>query len=102
MRIQVLNTKHATDVAARAIVCGMLLVLPSCAIPPHRPPELPPDLPASFNRVTSPESSARTGAAEFFNDPLLIGLIDQALAGNRELKILNEEVVVARSEVLAR
>jgi NodT family efflux transporter outer membrane factor (OMF) lipoprotein len=33
---------------------------------------------------------------------MLSGLIDQALAGNRELKILNEEVQIASNEVLAR
>ena len=32
----------------------------------------------------------------------LRGLIDQALAGNRELKILNEEVQIASNEILAR
>jgi NodT family efflux transporter outer membrane factor (OMF) lipoprotein len=52
--------------------------------------------------VTSPESSAQIGIREFFNDPLLLCLIDQALAGNRELKILDEEVQIARNDILAR
>jgi len=33
---------------------------------------------------------------------MLTCLIDQALAGNRELKILNEEVQIAKNEILAR
>ena len=33
---------------------------------------------------------------------MLIGLIDQALVGNRELKILDEEVQIASNEILAR
>ena len=44
------------------------------------------------------------GIDEFYTDPLLLCLIHQALspAGNRELKILNEEVQIARNEILAR
>ena len=33
---------------------------------------------------------------------MLTCLIDQALAGNRELKILNEDVQIASNEILAR
>src|SRR5262245_34588010 len=43
-----------------------------------------------------PENSGQLCVAEFFNDPLLLALIDQAMAGNRELMSLNEEVEVAR------
>jgi NodT family efflux transporter outer membrane factor (OMF) lipoprotein len=94
----------------------MLLVLPSCGIPPHRQaepaPDLPPsfngapgpgpDLPAGSNGAPCPENSSRLGIVEFFKDPILTGLIDQALVGNRELKILDEEIQVARSDILAR
>ena len=33
---------------------------------------------------------------------LLIGLIDQALVGNQELRILTEDVQIASNEILAR
>jgi NodT family efflux transporter outer membrane factor (OMF) lipoprotein len=52
--------------------------------------------------VTTSDSSAQLTIEEFFGDPLLIHLIDEALANNRELKILNEEVEIAGNEVLAR
>src|SRR5215212_2370744 len=91
------------QVITRAVVCGiMLLVLPSCGIPPLRKAELGPDLPPTFNGATSSESSSELGIQEFYNDPLLLRLIDQALANNRELKIRNEEVVIAGNEILAR
>src|SRR5262245_2924602 len=97
------NTKYMKHVIARAIACSiMLLVLPSCGIPPLRRAEPGPVLPASFNGATSSESSSQLGIQEFYNDPLLICLIDQALANNRELKILNEEVLIASNEILAR
>ena len=40
-----------------AIVCSMLLVLPSCGIPKLRQAEPRPDLPAGFNGATSSENS---------------------------------------------
>jgi len=96
------NPKRVQHAVARAIVGGMLLVLPSCAIPPRRQAESAPDLPASFNGKTSSDNSAELGTAEFFDDPMLLRLIDQALVGNRELRILEEEIQVAQSEILAR
>jgi outer membrane protein, multidrug efflux system len=95
------NSKHLKHVIARAIACSMLLVLPAC-IPIPRRPEPGPGLPASFQGATSSENSSQLGIEEFYNDPLLICLIHQALAGNRELKILNEDVQIAENEVLAR
>jgi multidrug efflux system outer membrane protein len=97
------NTKRVKHVTARAIVCSMLLVLPSCALMPKlRQAEPGPDLPASFNGATGSENSSQLGIEEFFNDSILTGLIDQGLVGNRELKILDEEVQIARNEILAR
>jgi len=92
----------------------MLLVLPSCGIPPLRQAERGPALPEEFHGATnsgaanpengaaSSENSSQLSIEEFYNDPLLTSLIDQALIGNRELKILEEEVQLARNEVLAR
>lgn len=39
---------------------------------------------------------------DFFNDPVLAGLISQALTGNQELKILTQEIQIANFEVLGR
>jgi outer membrane protein, multidrug efflux system len=102
------NTKPAGQVIARAIACSsMLLLLSSCSIPNLRGPEAAPEVPAAFggaagSGANNSESSAQLGIQEFFSDPLLTGLIDQALASNRELKILDEEVQIANNEVLAR
>jgi NodT family efflux transporter outer membrane factor (OMF) lipoprotein len=91
------------SVLARAVACCIvLLVLPACGIPPLRPAERAPAVPASFNGVTSPIDSGQLAIDEFYHDPNLLSLIDQALANNRELKILNEEVQIASNEILAR
>jgi outer membrane protein, multidrug efflux system len=97
------NAKHMKHVIARAIACSiMLLVLPSCGIPPLRHPEPGPGLPADFNGATSSENSSQLGIEEFYNDRMLTCLIEKALFDNRELKILNEDVQIASNEVLAR
>ncbi len=97
------NAKHMKYVIARAIACSiMLLVLPSCGIPPLRHPEPGPGLPANFNGATSSENSSQLGIEEFYNDRMLTCLIEKALFDNRELKNLNEDVQIAGNEVLAR
>ncbi len=110
------DAKHTKRVTARAIACGVMLGLTSCQIPALRSPDPEPNLPASYDATTnsgsglqaggsgaaSPVSSARLGIDEFYNDPILTRLIHQGLAGNRELKALNEEVQIARNEILAR
>jgi multidrug efflux system outer membrane protein len=98
--------KSMKYVIETAIVCSMLLVLPSCCIPPLRQaqpgPPLPAAFPAGFPGANNLDSSAQLAINEFFNDPLLISLIDQALTTNQELRMLNEEVQIARNEILLR
>ena len=107
------NAEHMKHVVARAILCSVLLVLPSCHIPAFKQAEPGPGLPGGFKGATnsenaspkgatSPENSAQLGIEEFYNDPMLTGLIHQALVGNRELKMLEQEVQIADNEVLAR
>ncbi|VTS02742.1 membrane protein : Outer membrane protein OS=Singulisphaera acidiphila (strain ATCC BAA-1392 / DSM 18658 / VKM B-2454 / MOB10) GN=Sinac_6898 PE=4 SV=1: OEP: OEP [Gemmata massiliana] len=123
------NIKRQKYTIARVIACGAL-ILPSCRIPELRQADPGPVLPASFTGAIneapsgtvsgtiseaasgtvsglvgpsiSPDSSGQLGVEEFYKDRVLTQLIDQALVNNRELKVLNEEVQVARSEVLAR
>lgn len=103
-------------VIARMAVCSVLLVLPSCTIPCLRSAQPAPEMPADFDRASRTnsndppgvaegdptENSSRMSVEEFFHDPVLSSLIDQAIFGNRELKILNEEVQIARNEIQRR
>lgn len=121
LSLSFLNTKHLKRVLAKALTCSLVLVLPSCGIPNLRQPEPGPGLPAGYKKPTSSEqdqpktgqsadcndaanveNSAQLGIDAFYSDPLLTSLIHQAAAGNRELRILNEEVQIARNEILAR
>ncbi|MBX9677826.1 MAG: TolC family protein [Gemmataceae bacterium] len=94
--------RQAVHLLARAFVCGILMVLPSCMIPTLRQADSAPDLPPTFVGVSSSESSAKLGVDEFFKDPVLTELIDEAVLNNRELKVLEEEIEVARNEAMGR
>ena len=48
------------------------------------------------------ENSACLPHSAFYNDPYLLGLIQQALTGNQELRILGEEIRIASNEAYAR
>ncbi len=97
------NEKRMKHLMARAFACGiMLLVLPSCGIPPLRVPQPGPGLPTDFNGATSTDNSGQLGIEEFYNDRMLTRLIEKALLDNRELRVLNEEVQIAGNEVLSR
>jgi NodT family efflux transporter outer membrane factor (OMF) lipoprotein len=81
---------------------ALAILLSSCGIPQLRPADPGRDLPFSFNGMTSEENSSQIPIEEFFNDPVLTGLIDQGLAGNQELKILAQDIEIANNEVLRR
>lgn len=103
--------KHARRAAAGVLACGTVLLLTSCRVPDLRKAELAPALPSGYagadnsgtvSAAAGPDSSALVGVDEFFGDPTLTRLIAQGLATNRELKVLEEEVQVARAEILSR
>lgn len=96
------STRREPRAIRIAIACGLLLVLPSCGIPALRKPDPAPPPPESYRGENSPENSAELKIDEFFADPTLTSLVDQAMAGNQELRILAEAVQIASNEVLAR
>src|SRR3954462_4224431 len=96
-----IEIRHVMHRIARAIACSiMLLVLPSCGIPPLRMAEPPPCRPETINGSADAENSALLPIEEFYHYPILTCLIDQAVAGNRELRVLNEDIEIASNEVL--
>jgi multidrug efflux system outer membrane protein len=61
------------------------------------------NLPASFGAGSAAENDLEAlRAEEVFDDPLLVGLIDEALRNNKELQILLAEVGARDAEVLGR
>ena len=103
------------NVALRAaIVSALLLTIPACHIPDLRGAHHGNQIPEIFNLKTDAETDAETAVEiceessaqielyEFFNDPMLTSLIDQAFIDNQELKILAEDIQIARNEVYSR
>jgi len=101
---------------AHSLVVGVLGCL-GCGIPQLRIPDSGPILPENFKEAnnsegissdsaitdtTGVENSAQLRIEDFFNDPTLKGMIEQALNGNQELKILGENIQIANNEVQAR
>ena len=75
-----LNAKHVIRAVAAALACSILLLAQSgCGIPKLGLAKPAAPLPQSFNGETTLENSACVPTEEFFQDPILIGLIDQAL-----------------------
>ena len=121
------DAKRVQHVIAGAIACSVLIALPACQIPQFNQPPPGQVVPADYNvtrpqgnpspfaavvggtcvgnfanGTTGPENSAQLGINEFFNDPALTRVIAQALAGNQELNVLNQEIQIASNEILFR
>ncbi|MEQ9379898.1 MAG: efflux transporter outer membrane subunit [Pirellulales bacterium] len=96
------NGKSKKHAFAAIIVACVALLLPSCCLPKLHCAHKGAPLPDSFNGATSVENSARLGYREFFNDPALTTLIDQAMFGNQELQILAQEIQIANNEIMSR
>ncbi|HJT30940.1 MAG TPA: efflux transporter outer membrane subunit [Pirellulales bacterium] len=105
--VRTLSTKYQQNAVALAIAGGILLVLPGC-LPALRPPlpaqSVPQNffLPQNFQGATGSENSSQIPIDEFFKDPKLTSLVDQALVGNQQLKILAEDIQIANNEILRR
>ena len=100
--VRTLNRWSIKTAAATLIAGSVLLILSGCGIPKLRRPEPAQPLPPSFNGVTTPDNSSLLGTTEFFNDPRLTSLIDQALFFNQELRILAQDIAIANNEVRRR
>jgi len=93
----------------KVLVVLSTALLTHCApvLAPHPASDTTPALPAAYGGTSPVESDAAAVSGSstwrtFFADPVLAGLIDQALTGNQELNIRLQEISIAKSEVLAR
>jgi NodT family efflux transporter outer membrane factor (OMF) lipoprotein len=87
---------------AIAIAASLLLCLSGCGIPRLRGSKPAPCEPGTFNGVTTADNSSQIPIADFFQDPQLMALIDQALWGNQDLRILSEAIEIANNEIRRR
>lgn len=87
------------------LAAALCLVQAGCVPLPKgvEPRDADTSVPANFGKDAPPiESAAALPVDRFFQDQNLVALIEQALANNQELNILQMEVAIANAEVLAR
>ena len=103
------NAKLKNVILSTAIVASLALMIPGCRIPQLQGPDPAHSTPERFNAPASVESSdqldensACVSIDEFFDNPVIVSLIDEALINNQELKILNQEIQIAQNEIMKR
>lgn len=82
------------------IMFGFSMV--GCKVPPIAEHPTNYDQPNSFQAQADSVNSANLNYQKFFNDPHLIQLINAALENNQELKIVGQEIAIAKNEVWAK
>lgn len=85
-----------------ALLSACLAAVSGCHIPGLRCADPGPATPSTYNGVSSAENSGHLGIQEFFDDAVLTQLISEGLMQNQELKIRNQEVMIASNEILSR
>lgn len=96
------SNKRTRRYFVSSMVAGLAAVGSGCKIPELCKPDRVHPIPETFNGDMNWDSSACVELNEFFNDPMLMSLVYQALVDNQELKILAQDIRIANNEVLAR
>ena len=74
----------------------------SCKVPGLLYKQEQRSVPGAFMDSRDTMNAADINWKAYFNDPLLIGLIDSALAHNQELNITLQEIEIGKNEVMAK
>ena len=94
---------RALKLVPAAVAAALLWVVPGCGTPRTGPlPSSTAPLPDRFPGTDGSTNAVVLGWGDFFQDPVLVGLITTALTNNQELHILQQEVAIAKAEVGAR
>lgn len=94
-----INKYHYQVIFILALTC----MLQACAIPLLNTKKAEVKLPETFSKqLQETENTADANWKDFFEDPHLTGLIDQAIANNKEVNILIQRISMAANEVEAR
>ncbi|WP_427551642.1 TolC family protein [Methylomonas sp. MS20] len=92
------NKPHVLLVTALAMA-----VLQACGIPDMTKKTADTQLPEQFKPGVNEQTSAATVKwQDFFDDPQLRGLIDTAVANNKEINIMAQRISIAENEIQAR
>ncbi|MDF3821172.1 TolC family protein [Leptospira sp. 96542] len=75
--------------------------IPSLPKRDHQTLELPNEFP-QWENSTESENLANQIWTEFYKDPQLVSLVDDAIQNNQELAILEQEINISNNEIMAR
>ncbi|PPC82010.1 MAG: RND transporter [Methylotenera sp.] len=91
-----------------AVAGALALSMQACSIPLLTTKKADTKLPAQFNnqstniQTQSTENTANLNWKDFFDDAYLPGLIDIAIANNKEVNIMAQRISMAKNEIQAR
>ncbi len=102
----ILSIRYSTSKIKRlafwpTVISSLMFLLTSCKIPCLQDADEGPGMPDTFNGSYDETNSAELDFAVLFDDPMLSGLIDQAMVDNQELKILAQDIDIANNEAYA-
>jgi len=83
-------------------IASVLLMLTACVGTAIVPKTENKTVPASYASTQDTVNSAQVKWKNFFSDPYLTALIDEALSKNQELNIMLQEISIAQNEIKAR
>lgn len=83
------------------IALGFIFI-DSCKVPGLVFKQEQQSMPAAFMDSRDTMNAAEINWKTYFNDPLLVSLIDSALAHNQELNIVLQEIEIDKNEVMAK
>jgi multidrug efflux system outer membrane protein len=88
----------------KIIIIGLTFLLLQSCVPTRNVREVKTQLPESYQleQVRDTITSARKKWYDFFTDPQLHTLIEQALVNNQELNIILQQIAVSQNEIQAR
>lgn len=101
MKSPFVNGSSGTFHRVHLVVVGLALLVVSC-VPTVLQKTVNRDVPTAYRNATDTVNSAAVNWREYYRDPILVSLIDSALARNQELNIVMQEIEIAQNEVLAR
>lgn len=87
-----------------SVLLGVVIMIWGCKTPQASQINTNKNLPAAYGAIASDSSSslAQVNWRSYFNDSLLVALIDTALTNNQELNIIMQEIEISKNEIRAR
>lgn len=95
-----MNTKKFLNRCA--VVAGFALIVAGCKVPSSAVADTNAKVPSSFGQTQDTTNTATVKWRQFFTDPNLVNLIDEAVQNNQEMMITLQEIEIAKNDIRVR